>query len=67
MATGRIICPCTKTCPDRTAQCKLTCPNWKPYEEAKKEEYAERAKAAQVRNVCIETNYRFKKWRNFAR
>lgn len=67
MATRRIICPCTKTCTNRTTYCRLSCPEFKSYEAAKKEEYAERAKEAQVRDACIETNYRFKKWRYFAR
>ena len=34
--------PCGKACPDRTAECKLTCDRWKAYEEAKRAEYAQR-------------------------
>lgn len=34
--------PCGKACPDRTAECKLTCDKWKVYEEAKRAEYAQR-------------------------
>ena len=38
----RVKPPCGKACPDRTAECKLTCDKWKVYEEAKCAEYAQR-------------------------
>lgn len=70
MATQSITvvpCPCTRTCSKRTARCRLSCAEFKVYEEYKQKEYAARAEAAELRNACIETNYRFKTWRNFAR
>lgn len=42
-----IKCPCEKTCPERTAECKRTCPRWAEYEAAKFDDYAERQKKMQ--------------------
>lgn len=35
--------PCGKLCPDRTAECKKTCPKWQEYEK----EYFEKRKEIQ--------------------
>ena len=37
--------PCKKDCPDRTAECKKTCPKWKEYEPLLREFYKLRAEA----------------------
>ena len=37
--------PCTKDCPRRTAECKLTCPDHKRYEEARFKREAEKRDA----------------------
>lgn len=34
--------PCRQTCPDRTAECKRTCPKWAKWEEKKKAIYEAR-------------------------
>lgn len=34
--------PCHRDCPERTWDCKLTCPRWAEYEAWKQEEYARR-------------------------
>lgn len=43
--------PCRKDCPERTAECKKTCERWKPYAEAKKEEYKERVSDNEVNDA----------------
>lgn len=37
-------CPCTPECKRRSAECRLTCKDWKIYEAKKREEYAQRDK-----------------------
>lgn len=37
-------CPCDRNCPDRTATCKRTCPEWADYEEAQREKQKEKDK-----------------------
>ena len=37
--------PCKKDCPDRTAECKKTCPKWLEYEPLRNEFYKLRAEA----------------------
>lgn len=39
--------PCHKDCPERTWDCKLTCPKWAKYEAWKQEEYARRQEELQ--------------------
>ncbi len=39
--------PCHKDCPERTWDCKLTCPKWAEYEAWKQEEYARRQEELQ--------------------
>lgn len=34
--------PCEKNCPERTAECKKTCPRWAAYWQEKQEEYKRR-------------------------
>ena len=52
------ICPCSKDCPERTAECKKTCKRWKVYEEAKKVEYAQRKERCEQKDalVCMVKN-----------
>lgn len=37
-------CPCTQDCKRRSAECRLSCEDWKIYEAKKREEYAQRDK-----------------------
>ena len=54
--------PCGKACPDRTAECKLTCDKWKVYEEAKRAEYAQREQEFRERvPFTAEHNYWIRK------
>lgn len=43
--------PCKQDCPRRTAECKRACDEWKAYEAAKREEYAQRAEDAGIRDA----------------
>lgn len=43
-------CPCTKTCPRRTAGCAITCPDWKDYSEKRQKVYDKRKENALIKN-----------------
>lgn len=45
--------PCGIKCPDRSAECKLICEEWKVYEKKKFEEYEEREKNMKQKEDCI--------------
>lgn len=65
MALDRRI-PCTRECPDRSAECKASCEKWAAWEEIKRAEYAKRkmlkesspcgpTKAANVKRKAMST------------
>jgi hypothetical protein len=41
--------PCKRDCPERTAECKKTCPKWLRYWAVKQEEYKRRAEMGNQR------------------
>lgn len=43
MRKGTHVCP--RDCPNRSAECRLSCPIWKDFEAEKQAEYAARAAA----------------------
>ena len=45
---SRPIPPCQPDCPERTWECKRTCPKWAKYEAKKQEIYAERLETQQA-------------------
>ena len=60
--------PCTIDCPMRSADCRLTCPDWPPYEKMKMAEREARRKTAQensdvraTQQVMINRHYRRKR------
>lgn len=62
MRKGPNVCP--RECPRRSAECRLTCPEWKEFEAQKQAEYAARAVAyhaypdSQRKNACMRKNAR---------
>ena len=46
--------PCSKDCPERTAECKKTCEKWKPYEAQKREDYKHRAQMSDTIGALIQ-------------
>lgn len=43
MRKGSDVCP--RECPNRSAECRLTCPDWKAFEAEKQKAYAEKEMA----------------------
>ena len=52
------ICPRSKGCPERTAECRKTCKRWTEYEAKRNEEYAKRKERYEQRDadVCATKN-----------
>lgn len=59
---------CQRDCPDRSAECRLTCERYKAYRAKKEADYAERARVyaqipdspAKTRNIQRNTRYKFR-------
>lgn len=47
------ICPCSKDCTERTAECRKTCRRWKEYEVKRNEEYAQRKERCEQRDAFV--------------
>lgn len=48
--------PCVKECPNRTAECKLTCEKWKEYEA----EYLKERKEKERQREVAENYWRYR-------
>lgn len=46
--------PCTKECPDRSAECHSKCDKWLEYEKARNAEYERTAKEKQIAYTLYE-------------
>ena len=46
--------PCTKECPDRSAECHSKCDKWLEYEKARNAEYERTAKKKQIAYTLYE-------------
>lgn len=46
-------CPCQLECDRRSAECRLSCEDWKIYEAKKREEYARRDKEREENELRI--------------
>lgn len=45
--------PCRQDCPDRTAECKKTCPKWAKWETKKQAMYAARKKKIEGNPISV--------------